>query len=38
MNAPVNFNPASEAYTLPLDQIDVSNPKLFQDDVYYPYF
>src|ERR1700712_1892448 len=38
MNAPVHFDPASDAYTTPLDQIDVSNPRLFQDDVYYPYF
>ncbi len=38
MNAPVNFDPALDAYALPLDQIDVSNPKLFQDDIYYPYF
>src|ERR1700712_5293184 len=38
MNAPVNYDIASEAYRLPIDQIDVSNPKLYQDDVYYPYF
>ncbi len=38
MNAPVNFDPALDAYALPLDQIDVSNPKLFQDNIYYPYF
>ncbi len=38
MNAPVHFDPASDAYTTPLDQIDVSNPRLFQDDVYHPYF
>jgi cytochrome P450 len=38
MNAPVHFDPTSDAYTIPLDEIDVSNPKLYQNDVYYPYF
>ena len=38
MNASVHFDPALDAYATPLDQIDVSNPRLFQDDVYYPYF
>jgi len=38
MNAPVNFDPTTDALSLPLDQIDVSNPKLYQDDVYHPYF
>jgi cytochrome P450 len=38
MNAPVHFDPVADAYTTPLDQIDVSDPRLFQDDVYYPYF
>jgi len=38
MNAPVHFDPSSDAYALPLDKIDVSNPKLYQEDVYYPYF
>jgi cytochrome P450 len=38
MNAPVHFDAATDAYTLPLDAIDVSNPKLYQDDVWYPYF
>jgi cytochrome P450 len=38
MNAPVHFDPVADAYTLPLDAIDVSNPKLYQDDVWYPYF
>ncbi|HQT78917.1 MAG TPA: cytochrome P450, partial [Rhodopila sp.] len=28
----------SRAYTLPLDEIDVSDPKLYQDDIWYPYF
>ncbi len=38
MNAPVHFDPVADACTLPLDAIDVSNPKLYQDDVWYPYF
>ncbi len=38
MNAPVHFDPASDAYAMALDQIDVSDPRLFQQDVYYPYF
>src|SRR5262249_26119350 len=38
MNAPVHVDPAEDAYALPLDAIDVSNPKLYQNDVWYPYF
>ncbi len=38
MNAPVNFDPTRDAYAMPLDQIDVSDPQLYQNDVYYPYF
>jgi cytochrome P450 len=38
MNAPVHFDPISNAFTMPLDQIDVSDPRLFQEDVYHPYF
>ena len=38
MNAPVNFDPASHAWSIPLDQIDVSDPNLFVTDTYYPYF
>ena len=29
---------AAEAYALPLDRINVSNPQLYQDDVWQPYF
>jgi hypothetical protein len=36
MNAPVNYAPDAE--TIPLDQIDVSDPRLFQEDTYHPYF
>ena len=27
-----------DVYSMPLDQIDVSDPQLYQDDTYYPYF
>ena len=43
MNAPVHYDAALEAAKLtaasmPLSEIDVSDPKLYQNDVYYPYF
>jgi cytochrome P450 len=38
VNAPVNFDRALDAYAIPLDQIDVSDPRLYQDDIYHPYF
>jgi hypothetical protein len=38
MNAPVHFDPASDVATTPLDRIDVSDPRLYQNDIYYPYF
>jgi hypothetical protein len=38
MNTPIDFDPNSDAYTTPLDQIDVSDPRLFQNDIHYPYF
>src|ERR1700742_2401113 len=38
MNAPVHIDAAADAHAVPLDQIDVSNPKLYQDDIYHPYF
>jgi cytochrome P450 len=38
MNAPVHFDPVADASATPLDQIDVSDPKLYQEDIYYPYF
>ncbi len=34
MNAPVNIDPS----TMPLDKFDVSDPKLYQDDAWRPYF
>ena len=38
MNAPVNFDPREDAASLPLDRIDVSQPCLYQDDIWEPYF
>jgi cytochrome P450 len=38
MNAPVHPDPASDAWTLPLDRIDVSNPALHRSDTVWPYF
>jgi cytochrome P450 len=38
MNAPVNVDPREDAYAIPLDKIDVSQPRLYQDDIWHPYF
>ena len=38
MNAPVNAAAQDEAWSIPLDKIDVSQPRLYQDDIWYPYF
>ncbi len=38
MNAPVHYDPISDAYSTPLDKLDVSQPRLYQDDIWYPYF
>jgi cytochrome P450 len=38
MNAPVNVEAREDAYAIPLDRIDVSQPRLYQDDIWYPYF
>jgi len=38
MDANVNFDPREDAYSKPLDQIDVSVPELYQNDIYQPYF
>ena len=38
MNAPVHFDPAMDALSVPLDRIDVSDPTLYQQDIYHPYF
>jgi cytochrome P450 len=38
MNAPVSLEPREDAWSIPLDAIDVSQPSLYQDDVWEPYF
>ena len=38
MNAPVSFDPMADPWTIPLDQIDVSDSRLFQDDVWPDWF
>jgi cytochrome P450 len=38
MNAPVGFDPRQDAYDTPIERIDVSNPHLYQDDTWRPYF
>ena len=38
MNAPVNVGSTDDAWSMPLDRIDVSNPHLYQDDTWHPYF
>jgi cytochrome P450 len=38
MNAPVHADAAADAYSIPLDAIDVSDPQIYQDDTWYPYF
>jgi cytochrome P450 len=38
MNAPVSVDPSSVAWRMPLEAIDVSDPQLYQDDTWYPYF
>src|ERR1700719_5347347 len=43
MNAPVHYDAALEeaklaAQSVPLSEIDLSDPKLYQNDVWYPYF
>jgi cytochrome P450 len=38
MNAPVSLDTQEDAWSIPLDRIDVSNPHLYQDDTWRPYF
>ena len=38
MNAPVSVDPREDAYAIPLDKIDVSQPRLYQEDIWHPYF
>jgi cytochrome P450 len=38
MNAPVDSDPREDAWSTPINRIDVSNPHLYQDDTWRPYF
>jgi cytochrome P450 len=38
MNAPVSMDPLGDPWTLPLDQIDVADARIFQDDVWPDWF
>jgi cytochrome P450 len=38
MDAPSPRTAAADAYSLPLDSIDVSDPRLYQDDIWPPFF
>jgi cytochrome P450 len=38
MDSTVNVEAREDAFSRPLDSIDVSVPELYQDDVYQPYF
>jgi cytochrome P450 len=38
MNAPVQADPRADAHSVPLSQIDVSDPHLYQDDTWRPWF
>jgi cytochrome P450 len=38
MNTPVSVDPREHAYSIALDEIDVSQPRLYQDDIWEPYF
>ena len=38
MDAPVTVDPREDAYATPIERIDVSNPHLYQDDTWRPYF
>jgi cytochrome P450 len=38
MNAPVNTDPTLDAWSIPLDKINVSDPQLYQNEAWQPYF
>jgi cytochrome P450 len=38
MNAPIHTDSRRDAYATPIERIDVSNPHLYQDDTWRPYF
>ena len=37
MDTHVNYDPREDAYSKPLDQLDVSDPQLYYTDTWYPY-
>jgi cytochrome P450 len=38
MNALIELDPARDARSIPLDRLDVSDPRLYRDDIWEPYF
>ena len=38
MDAPVSVDPHEDVWSIPLDRIDVSQPRLYQEDIWEPYF
>jgi cytochrome P450 len=38
MDTHINYDPREDAYSKPLDQLDVSDPQLYYADIWYPYF
>ncbi len=38
MNAPVHADPTRDIGSIPLDELDVSDPRIYEDDTWYPYF
>ena len=38
MDAPVSVDPHEDAWSIPLDRIDVSQPRLYQEDIWEAYF
>ncbi len=38
MNAPVHIDPTSPAYAVPLSELDVSDPSMYQNESWHPYF
>jgi len=38
MNAPVHAEAVTDPWSIPLDAVDVSDPQIYQDDVWQPYF
>jgi hypothetical protein len=38
MNAPVNVDLITDAYAIPLDRIDVTDPRIYQQDIWPPFF